>query len=96
MAPKLKQVSNGNIIAAINLKFGAENKKYPVAFMRTDGTGPIITGESPAADGMMVVDYYGEFRGGYNWVHPWIEEFLEKNGLYYEWENPACIIVYNN
>lgn len=39
------------------------------------------------------VDYYGEFRGGYPWIAPELVEWAEKKGLYWEWENPGCIVL---
>jgi len=30
-------------------------------------------------------DYYGEFTGGYPYVHPKVEKLLEKAGYIYEW-----------
>ena len=85
------------IVKKINKMFGADHADYPVAFLqcKEDGGRPLITSESPAADGMKVVDYYGEFRGHYPWVDPRLEKFLNKNGLYYEWENAACVGIYN-
>lgn len=35
-------------------------------------------------------DYYGEFRGGYSWIHPTLEKIADKHGYGIEWENPAC------
>jgi hypothetical protein len=37
------------------------------------------------------VDYYGEFRGGYPWIHPNLEAWAKKKGGYWEWENPEAI-----
>lgn len=37
------------------------------------------------------VDYYGEFRGGYPWIAPELEEWARKQGGYWEWENPEAI-----
>lgn len=44
-----------------------------------------------AESGLWVADYYGEFRGGYPWVHPAIEAVAEKHGMYVEWNNPGSI-----
>jgi hypothetical protein len=41
------------------------------------------------------LDYYGEFRGGFTWVNEQLEEVLHKHGLFAEWENAACMIVYD-
>lgn len=42
------------------------------------------------------VDYWGEYRGGYPFVHEDVEDILRENHLYAEWENAACLIVYDN
>jgi hypothetical protein len=47
-----------------------------------------------AEDGKPFADYYGEFRGGYPWIHPELEAVAKKFGLYWEWQNPGAIAVY--
>lgn len=42
------------------------------------------------------LDYYGEFRGGYPFVHEDVEQILNENNLFAEWENPGCMTVYDN
>lgn len=37
------------------------------------------------------VDYYGEFRGGYPWIAPELEEWAKSQGGYWEWENCEAI-----
>jgi len=49
----------------------------------------LISGE----DGKGFVDYYGEYRGGYPWIDPKLEEIAEKHGFYWEWENPGAICL---
>jgi hypothetical protein len=44
-------------------------------------------------DNEIWADYYGEFRGGYPWVNPKVEQILSDNGLYAEWEDPGTIYV---
>lgn len=39
------------------------------------------------------LDYYGEFRGGYPWIHPELESWAAKNGFFWEWENPGTICL---
>jgi len=39
-------------------------------------------------------DYYGEFRGGYPWINPKIEEAVKALGCRVDWENPGCLGVY--
>src|ERR1700688_5065835 len=34
-----------------------------------------------------VIDYYGEYRGGYPWIHPMIVEKAKKMGLLLEWHD---------
>jgi hypothetical protein len=87
---------NETIVKRINKMFGAENQKYPVAFLqcKEDGGRPLVTSESPAADGMQVVDYYGEYRGNYPWIDPRLEKWLDENNLYAEWQNAACVGIY--
>jgi hypothetical protein len=84
----------------VNKKFVPSNPKYPVGIIRTDGQC-LISGECYAIDpqfpdiaGCPVVDYYGEFRGGYSWIHEVIEAEAAKRGLTLEWENPGCVGVY--
>jgi hypothetical protein len=49
-----------------------------------------ISGE----DGLGLVDYYGEGRGGYAYIHPDLEAWAAKNGGYWEWDNAASISIY--
>lgn len=46
-----------------------------------------------AEDGKGLADYYGEFRGGYPYIHPTLEAWAKKRGMYWEWENPGCIML---
>lgn len=50
-----------------------------------------ISGE----DGYMFIDYYGEFRGGYPWIDPRIEEVAKAHvdGGYWDWDNPGSIVL---
>jgi hypothetical protein len=49
-----------------------------------------------AENGSGLIDYYGEFRGGYPWIDPRLEEYAEKNGYYWEWVNPGYIMLITN
>ncbi len=49
-----------------------------------------------AENGDDAADYYGEFRGGDPYINPLLEDFAAKNGGYFEWENPACIVFIKN
>jgi len=39
-------------------------------------------------------DYYGEFRGGYAWINPKLEDLAKKNNAFWEWQNPGCIGIF--
>ena len=39
------------------------------------------------------LDYYGEFRGGYQFVHPDLEKMADDYGYYFEWYNAAILSV---
>jgi hypothetical protein len=38
-------------------------------------------------------DYYGEFRGGYPWIHPELEKWAEERNLDLEWHDPGTLSV---
>lgn len=59
----------------------------PTAFIR-DGL-LIVSGE----DGLGLVDYYGEDRGGDPWIHPALVDWADDLGLYWEWESPGAICL---
>lgn len=44
-------------------------------------------------DGKGLVDYYGEYRGGYPYINSKLEEWAGSNGCYWEWQNPGCIVL---
>ena len=52
--------------------------------------GPAICYVS-AEDGTNFADYYGEFRDGYPWINPKLEEFAASRGLVWEWIDPGTI-----
>lgn len=62
----------------------------PYSFIRDDRL--FISGEN----GDNACDYYGEFRGGFPYINPILEDFAAKNGGYFDWENPACIVFCKN
>lgn len=62
--------------------------KPPTVFVRE--SGKIIVS---AEDGNGWADYYGEFRGGFPWIHPDLEKFAQDRGMFWEWENPGAIIL---
>lgn len=38
-------------------------------------------------------DYYGEFRGGYPWIHPALEKWAEERDLTVDWYDPGTLFV---
>ena len=47
-----------------------------------------------AEEGDGAADYWGEFSGGDPEIHPKLEAYADKHGLYWEWVNPGCIALY--
>lgn len=39
-------------------------------------------------------DYYGEYRGGYPYIAPELEEWAESKGGFWEWQDPGSIGFY--
>jgi hypothetical protein len=82
------------------------NKKFQQAFdsLKTLGCPVFIRADNPKgfyistehANSHNWADYYGEFRGGYPWENPKIETVLSPLGLACDWENPACLIVFED
>jgi hypothetical protein len=62
-------------------------RERPHAFISEDGD-LLISGEH--GDGL--IDYYGDYRGGYPYVHPVLEQWAEGAGGYWEWQHPGAII----
>lgn len=54
------------------------------------GAIAVISGE----DGSGLIDYYGEFRCGYRWIHPEIERLAAEAGVQLEWIDPGTVGVY--
>lgn len=48
-----------------------------------------------AENGDDAADYWGEYRGGYPWINPKLEELANKYKAFWEWENPGCIALYH-
>ena len=55
----------------------------------TDDKELIVSAESE--NSQLFVDYYGEFRGGYPFIHEKLEEIAEEFDGYWEWKNPGSI-----
>jgi hypothetical protein len=49
-----------------------------------------------AEHGDNMADYYGEYRGGYPWIRPELEEFAKQHGGHWEWQNPGAIVFVQN
>ena len=54
-----------------------------------------------AAEGGMIkelpaADYYGEFTGGYPYIHPDLKEAVEGMGYHIEWYDPGTLIAYQD
>lgn len=60
----------------------------PPTVIERDGS-ILVTSE----DGHGFIDYYGEFRGGYPYIHKDLETWAETNGFYWEWEHPGAIAL---
>lgn len=45
-------------------------------------------------EGTPAADYYGEFRGGYPWIHPDLEEAVKEIGYRIEWWDPGTLVAY--
>jgi hypothetical protein len=48
-----------------------------------------ISGE----DGLGIVDYYGEFSGGYPHIDKKLSAFAKERGLHWEWNDPSSIAL---
>lgn len=64
-----------------------ENGESPTVFTRENSI--FVSAE----DGKGFADYYGEFRGGYPWIHPNLERAAKNLKGYWEWQNPGCICL---
>jgi hypothetical protein len=90
---QLEKLQN-NLPKLTNFKFVGsdlvEVSTPPYSFIRDCKL--FISGE----EGDNACDYYGEYRGGYCYINPALEEYAAKNGGYFDWENPACIVFCKN
>lgn len=91
---------NKTIVNDINKMFPPADESYPVCFIR-DGENHVIVSSETHAKIVLngetfqtaIIDYYGEFRGDYPWIDPKLRAYAEELGGYWEWENPACIVL---
>lgn len=65
------------------------NGVKPHGFVRSGETVLRVSGEH--GDGL--VDYYGP--KGYSFIHPELEAWADKRGMFWEWENPSNIALYH-
>lgn len=63
--------------------------RHPTTFMHADNVVHVS-----AEDGGFFCDYYGEYRGGYPWIHPDLEALAKQFNGHWEWDNPASISFY--
>ncbi len=93
-----------SIVRTLNKIFPAANPEYPIAFLREGETTPIVTTECAYKDEMNidgemvatespVADYYPAFTS-YPWKHPKLDEYMEQIDCFLEWQNAACLGVY--
>lgn len=45
-------------------------------------------------DGRGLIDYYGEYRGGYPYINPKLEAFAKEHGMHWEWDDPGSISLW--
>lgn len=41
-----------------------------------------------------MIDYYGDYRGGYSWINPILEKVAKDCNCYWEWDNPSSISLW--
>lgn len=101
----MANTTNNKIIAklqavkCVDLCWNKETKDFedcfvhPTVMINVD-CGAIAT--VIAEDGKGLVDYYGEFRGGYPYIHPALETFAASHNCAWEWVNPGSIGLYHD
>lgn len=60
----------------------------PYAFIRIGESVVHVSSE----DGHLFCNYYSEGAGP--WIHPVLVKFAADRGMFWEWENPACMGLY--
>ena len=55
-----------------------------------DDDGAICISVEYAHTAGVIGDFYGEFRGGYPWIHENVERIAAAFGYHTEWINPGC------
>jgi hypothetical protein len=91
-------MTDEQIVAKINEMFPPSDPDHPICFLQ-DGL-VVVTGEryyKASYNGedfeCPAIDYYGEFSGGYPYINGKLNEYVEKLGLYWEWQSPAAIVL---
>jgi hypothetical protein len=66
----------------------------PPAFVRENDWGrKQVMLSAEESESYLFADYYGEFRGGYPWIHPALEAWAKDRGFYWEWVNPGVVAL---
>ncbi len=70
------------------------NKVKPTAFIGEDDFGRNrIMLSAEHENSYLFADYYGDYRGGFPWVHPALEAWAKKHGFFWEWQNPGALML---
>lgn len=65
------------------------------AFVRSD-TPNLLRVSSEHEYSQMFLDYYGEYEGGYPFIHQALKDWATDHNGFWEWENPSNIVFYLN
>ena len=91
---------NSTIVKEINEMFPAASEGYPVCFIREGETAVLVTSECYAKEKIgdewfpvTVYDYYDAPDGWEFGIHPKLHEYAKKLGMYWECEDPSCIVL---
>ena len=61
----------------------------PKGLVNSDG---VLQLSAEEGDGLL--DYYGEFQGGYPYIHPELEAWAAAEGCFFEWDNPGSVTMH--
>ena len=76
-----------------NLVWNRETQEFVDGFVAPRGfirDGMLFISGDEGDDAM---DYYGDYRGGYPWINPVLEQFAENNNAYWEWHDGGSIVL---
>ena len=97
---KMRNINVQNLLENLpllpNMVWNREAGEYVDGFVAPRGfirDGYLFVSGEEGDDAM---DYYGEYRGGYAWINPVLEQFAADNNCYWEWENAGCIVLNQN